>query len=588
MRISESKIAEVAAAADIVQVIAQYVDLKKAGRDFRGLCPFHGDKDPSFYVSPHKGIFHCFGCAVGGSVFNFLMRIESISFVDAVRTLAQRYGVDLPQNTASGHSMGRSEKERFLNTIEAAYAYFRKNLDAHPPVTDYLENRGIPRSWFEAIGFGFAPDSWDGMEAYLGRSGLHTRDAVSLGLIKPRQTGGHYDYFRSRVMIPIRDINGNMVAFGGRIYGEGDPKYLNSPENALFRKRGVLYGLDAAKEAIKSQGFVILVEGYFDQISLRVRGVENVVAPLGTALGTEQVRLIRRFTSDVITIFDGDEAGLRAARRAIPLFIAEGMEPRCLILTEDKDPDEAINRIGADAFRKMANQAGSMIDFLLDSLQDRYDLRSINGRNLALEDCIPVLREIADSKERDYLIERFSSRLRIREDRIRHAVQSRSGAVKKPGQAKAGKRMSLFDFPAHERNVVRGMLLREGFIDQVLESGVLKDLENPILKSVADQMVAYHQETGMFESSAFCSSLEDPEIASLVAGWLKPRSEEDDLRPEVDGDRTIHESLDAIRQRKLERRKSEIQERMKQGPDGAEDYNRLASELWEIARLLHR
>ncbi len=286
--------------------------------------------------------------------------------------------------------------------------------------------------------------------------------------IRPRQTGGHYDYFRSRVMIPIRDINGHMVAFGGRIYGEGDPKYLNSPENALFRKRGVLYGLDTAKEAIKSEGFVILVEGYFDQISLRVRGVENVVAPLGTALGTEQVRLLRRFTSDVITIFDGDEAGLRAARRAIPLFIAEGMEPRCLILTEDKDPDEAINRIGADAFRKMVHQAGSMIDFLLDNLQARYDLRTINGRNLALEECIPVLREIADSKEGDYLIERFSFRLRIREDRIRQALQSRSGAARKPVQAKAGKRMSLFDFPAHERNVVRGMLLREGFIDRVI------------------------------------------------------------------------------------------------------------------------
>ncbi len=158
MRISESKIAEVAAAADIVQVISQYVDLKKAGRDFRGLCPFHGDKDPSFYVSPHKAIFHCFGCAVGGSVFNFLMRIEGISFVEAVQTLAQRYGVDLPQDMSGGSGTGRSEKERFLKTIEAAYDYFRKNLDTHPPVTDYLENRGISRSWFETIGFGFAPD----------------------------------------------------------------------------------------------------------------------------------------------------------------------------------------------------------------------------------------------------------------------------------------------------------------------------------------------------------------------------------------------------------------------------------------------
>lgn len=588
MRIPESKIAEVAAAADIVQVISQYVDLKRAGRDYRGLCPFHGDKDPSFYVSPLKGIFHCFGCAVGGSVFNFLMRMEGISFVEAVRTLAQRYGVELPQSTSAGRGSSRTEKERFLRIIEAAHAYFRQNLHANAPVTEYIENRGITKPWFEPVGFGFAPDSWDGMQNHLSRSGLDKRDAVSLGLLKPRQTGGHYDYFRSRVMIPIRDISGQIVAFGGRIYGEGDPKYLNSPEHALFRKRSVLYGLDAAKDAIKRDGFVILVEGYFDQISLRVRGVENVVAPLGTSLGAEQVRLVRRFTNDVVTVFDGDEAGLRAARRAIPLFIAEGMEPRCLVLTEDKDPDEAINRIGADAFRKMVDNAGSMIDFLLDSVQSRYDLRTIGGRNLALEECIPVLREIADSKEGDYLIERFSSRIRVREDRIRQALQTRGNAVKKPTPPQRGKRMTLFDFPAHERNVVRGMLLMDGFIDRVVESGVLKDLEDPLLRSVAEQMVAYLEETGTFEPSAFCTSLEDPELASIVAGWVKPRSEEDDLRPEVDGDRTIHDSIDAIRHRKLERRKAEIQERMKQGPDGAEDYNRLASELLEIARLLHR
>ena len=588
MRIPESKIAEVAAAADIVQVISQYVDLKRAGRDFRGLCPFHGDKDPSFYVSPIKGIFHCFGCAVGGSVFNFLMRMEGVSFVEAVRTLAQRYGVELPHETSGGRGAGRTEKERFLKTIEAAHAYFRQHLQANPPVQEYIENRGIAQSWFEPIGFGFAPESWDGMQAHLSRMGLDRRDAVSLGLLKPRQTGGHYDYFRSRVMIPIRDINGQIVAFGGRVYGQGDPKYLNSPEHALFRKRSVLYGLDAAKDAIKGEGFVILVEGYFDQISLRIRGVENVVAPLGTSLGSEQVRLLRRFTNDVVTIFDGDEAGLRAARRAIPIFIAEGMEPRCLILTEDKDPDEAINRIGADAFRSMVDGAGSMIDFLLDSVQARHDLRTIAGRNLALEECIPVLREIADSKEGDYLIERFSSRIRVREDRIRQALQSGVNAVRKASHTTKGKRMTLFDFPAHERNVVRGMLLMDGFIDRVVESGVLKDLEHPLLRSVAEHMVAYLEETGIFEPSAFCTSLEDPELASLVAGWLKPRSEEDDLRPEVDGDRTIHDSIDAIRHRKLERRKAEIQERMKQGPDGAEDYNRLASELLEIARLLHR
>lgn len=588
MRIPESKIAEVTAAADIVQVIGQHVQLKRAGKDFRGVCPFHGDKDPSFYVSPQKGIFHCFGCAAGGSVFNFVMRVENVSFVEAVRILAQRYGVPLAMESGAPRSI--SEKERLVRTLACAQRYFVEQLKANEAVAGYLTDRGISCDWFDQIGFGYAPESWDGIQAHLTKAGHNVREAATVGLVKPRSSGsGHYDYFRSRVMIPIRDLNGNIVAFGGRIYGEGDPKYLNSPEHPLFRKRNVLYGLDAAREAIRREGRVILVEGYFDQISLRIRGLENVVAPLGTALGTEQVRLVKRFSDQVITVFDGDEAGLRAVRRSLPIFLSEGLDPRCLILTEHKDPDEAVNELGVDEFKRMLDGCSSIIDFFLDDLKARHDVSGIHGRNVALAECIPVLREVAESKERDYLIERFASALKVREVRVRQMLSPQGSAQRQTfSQRKEAPRKTLFDFPADERNIVRGMLLWEGIVDRVLEMGVLKDLEDPVLRSLAEKMVAARERFGLFDAYSFCSSLEDPDTASIVAGWLNPRREEDDLRAEVDGDLAIEESLNRLRKKKLAQRKAEIMERMKRCPPGEREYNDLATELVEVTRVLHK
>lgn len=585
MRIPESKVAEVAAAADIVQVISDYVNLKKAGKDYRGVCPFHGDKDPSFYVSPQKGIFHCFGCSVGGSVFNFIMRMENTSFVEAVRMLAERYGV--PFHLEKHRARNADEKSNLEKALSVAHGYFTDSLRAESSAMDYLSNRGVSDQWFPDLGLGFAPDAWEGVQARLRSAGVDFKDAASAGLLRSRAGSGYYDYFRSRIMIPIRDLTGRLIGFGGRILGPGEPKYLNSPESAVFRKKNVLFGLDSAREAIRREGFVVLVEGYFDQISLRIRGLENVVAPLGTALGVEQVRLLKRFTTDVIAVFDGDEAGLRAIKRSIPLFLSEGIEPRCLILTEDKDPDEAVNRIGVGAFRTQLDQTGSAIDFFLSSLESRYDFKTIQGRNLALEECLPVLREIADSKEADYLIERFSSRIKVREDRLRRIVRSGAKFRRQESGIAADSRKKLFDFPADERNVVRGMLLREGFIERVLESGVLKDLEDSTLVDLAERMVRFREEEGGFDPRPFSRSLEDQSLASIVAGWLKPKPEEDDLRPEMDADLLIDHSLDSIRLRKLERRKEEILKRMEKCSEH-EERVRLNEEFMTIVRCLHK
>lgn len=586
MRIPESKISEVASAADIVQVISNYVDLKRAGKDYRGICPFHGDKDPSFYVSPSKNIFHCFGCATGGSVFNFVMKMENVSFVEAVKILADRYGIQLVLENRRGPS--DSMKDKIYKALEVAHDIFRKNLSNHQPARDYLLGRGLSDRWIEQIGLGFAYDSWDSLQSKLSNLGVGLTEAISAGLLKQRSNGGYYDYFRSRIMIPIHDLNSRLIAFGGRIFGEGDPKYLNSPESSLFKKKYTLYGLDSARDSIKQTGRVILVEGYFDQIALRIHGLENTVAPLGTALGSPQIRLVKRFAEKITIIFDGDEAGIRALKRSIPLFVSEGIDADCVVLTDDKDPDEAIRRVGLDEFRRTIDNAHSMIDFFLESLNHQYDFQTLKGRNQGVEECIDLLKRIADSTERDYLIERMSHRIKVKEDRLRKLLEaSQNSTTSRPDPSKTKQTLSLFEFPAHERNVIRGMLMREGFIGRVLEAGILKDIEHPKLSQLGAMIVDFNKTHGQFDYQNFVQSLEDNEFASLVASWLQPRPEEDDLRPEVDGYLVMDQSLDAIRQKKLQRRKTEIVDKMKKCDPSQEEYGQLAQELLSLARRLN-
>ncbi len=587
MRIPESKISEIAAAADIVQVVSGYIELKKAGKDYRGICPFHGDKDPSLYVSPQKGIFHCFGCAVGGSVFNFVMRIENVSFVDAAKLLAQRHGITL-ELERSGTARDDT-RERLFKVLDLAQSYFVQSLNNASDAKEYLVNRGVSKEWIDFLGLGFAPDAWDGFESRLSMRGLSFRDAFIAGLLREKPNGGYYDYFRGRIMIPIRGLNGEIVAFGGRALGNTDPKYLNSPDSVIFKKKNLLFGLDSAKDAIKKSGFVILVEGYFDQISLRIHGIDNVVAPLGTSLTVEHARLLKRFTEKVLTIFDGDEAGLRAVKRSLPIFLTEGIEPECVILKDDKDPDGAINRIGTQGFQKIIQSSQPMINFFLDQLDAQYDFKGISGRNKALEECLPVLKRIADSSERDYLIERFSSRIRIKEEKVRRAMATNKFNQSSPSISSKQKPAStLFDFPADERNVVRGMLLQQGFIERIAETGILKEIENPSLSRLARAIVSFYNEKGTFDSRQFSLSLEDSEMAALVASWLQPKPEEDDLRPEVDGAIAIDQSLDRLRLKKLLRRKSYVQERLGKCSPGEEEYNDLARELLVIGRRLRR
>jgi DNA primase len=401
--IPQDFIDRVRSSTDIVGLVSQYVPLKASGASFKGLCPFHSEKTASFHVNPERQIFHCFGCGQGGDAFKFLMLYEKLSFVEAIQQLASRAGLQVPRSSGASR---REEEERstLLKLHEAAAKYFRGQLlesKDGASALDYLNKRGLSRETLEAYGFGWAPDQWSGLLDHLGRQGASPSSVERAGLAVPRKAGkGHYDRFRSRVMIPIRGESGSIVAFGGRLLGPGEPKYLNSPESPIYNKSSILYGFDRAKEAIRKEGFAILMEGYLDCLQAYQAGIGQAVACCGTSLTKGHTRLLRRYADRVVVNFDPDDAGVRAARRSIDLLLEEGFEVRVLRLPEGEDPDSFILKRGGERYRELLSKALSLVDFLIAEAGKRYDVGDPRGKAAFLNDVLPVIGKIPNRVER--------------------------------------------------------------------------------------------------------------------------------------------------------------------------------------------
>jgi DNA primase len=388
---------------DIVGVISQYVPLKATGASFKGLCPFHSEKTPSFHVNPERQIFHCFGCGQGGDAFKFLMLYEKLSFVEAIEQLASRAGLKVPR-TSSASRREDEERTLLMKLHDEAAAYFRGQLrESREGATarEYLKKRGLTPETVDSYGLGFASDQWSGLLDYLTRKGAKGEQIERAGLAVPRKSGkGFYDRFRSRVMIPIRGESGRTVAFGGRILGAGEPKYLNSPESPIYNKSGVLYGFDRARDAIRKEGFAILMEGYLDCLQAYQAGIGQTVACCGTSLTKGHARLLRRYTDRVVVNFDPDAAGERAARRSIDLLLEEGFEVRVLRLPGGEDPDSFLLKNGGERYRELLSKALSLVDFLIAEAGKRYDVSDPRGKAAFLDDVLPVIGKIPNRVER--------------------------------------------------------------------------------------------------------------------------------------------------------------------------------------------
>lgn len=382
--------------ADLIEVVSQVVTLKRKGNTWLGLCPFHQEKTPSFNVVPHKGIYHCFGCGEGGDVFRFVMKTRGLSFMEAVKEVGAACGIAVEERPLSPEEQRRQKAQATLYDVtEQAAGFFQSALLTRPegaPARAYLEKRGITRETIERFRLGFAPDSWDALLEHLHRRGMPPELAVAAGLAKPRERGrGAYALFRGRVMVPILDDRGRVVAFGGRILEGDGPKYVNSSESEIYQKSKTLFALSQARNAIQRKGRVIVVEGYFDVLSLHQAGFEEAVAACGTALTTEHLGVLRRLTSKAIALFDADAAGVRAAVRSLEMFLAAGIEPSRLDLGDAKDPDELIVSGGPPAFEAALERAEPLFNLLLRDAATRQGSTPM-GRQRALEELVPVLQ----------------------------------------------------------------------------------------------------------------------------------------------------------------------------------------------------
>ncbi|TLY23575.1 MAG: DNA primase [Nitrospirae bacterium] len=421
--------------ADIVEVISAHLSLSKTGQNFKGLCPFHAEKTPSFIVSPSRQMFHCFGCGEGGNIFTFLMKVEGSSFPTVVRNLGEKYGIRVEERSVSPEARQRAEQvDRLVELNKAAAEFFHKTLlkgQAASPARAYLKERGITPETIERFDIGYAPSSWDGALKALRSGGKQAKvgwtveDLAAAGLIvardqagtKPGDASGYYDRFRGRVILPIRDLQKRVIGFGGRVLDDGVPKYLNSPETPLFRKGRALYGLEVAREGITREDQVVIVEGYFDAIALHQAGVTNVVATLGTALTSEHVEIIRRFTRRVVLLFDPDAAGVRAALRTLDLFLGSGLAVQVGSLPEGEDPDTFIRSRDPEAFTTLVRQAPSLLDFTVAGSLAIGLQGSVEDRVRCVEEvlALALLQKLSNPVEKAAALRHVADRLGMEE-----------------------------------------------------------------------------------------------------------------------------------------------------------------------------
>jgi DNA primase len=400
-------IEEIKSRLDVVDVLSDYVNLKKTGQNYKGLCPFHAEKTPSFMVSPSKQIFHCFGCGEGGNIFDFIIKFEGLSFKESLQILAKKAGVEVVKSRK--RAVASQERENLLDIYRDAADFYQRNLNKYPHALEYIKKRGLNDEAAKTFSIGYAPKKWDALYNHLKEKEYSPELMRKAGLVV-QGPKGYYDTFRNRILFPIIGLTGEIVAFGGRTMDDSGPKYLNSPESSIFNKSKILYGLNRAKDSIKKTGFVIFVEGYLDVITAHTCGFTNTVAPLGTALTQDHGKLIQRFTREAILVFDGDLAGRKAARSSVNILVESALESglrvKILLLPDGEDPDSFLRQNGKDALNDLLHKACSLVDFFVMQEGDRDE---------NIHELIGIISKIPNSVARGEHVRLLSEKLGIKE-----------------------------------------------------------------------------------------------------------------------------------------------------------------------------
>jgi DNA primase len=570
--ISEDVINQIRDRADIVDIVGQHVSLTRAGQNLKGLCPFHQEKSPSFTVSPSRQIFHCFGCGAGGNVFTFLTRITGASFPETVRDLGRRLGIEVQQPTADPGSQSQ-QGHRTEQVNQLASRWFFDNLRDErigAEAREYLAGRGIRQATIDQFSIGVAPAQWDGLLKAMTKHGFTPQDLASAGLVIQRENGsGHYDRFRGRVMLTITDLRKRVVGFGGRVLGDGDPKYLNSPDTLLFKKGQTLFALDVAREAIVRTKTVIVVEGYFDAIALHQAGLTHTVATLGTALTPEHVQVLRRFASKVVLLFDPDAAGVRAALRGLDLFVNSGLGVKVVTLPSGDDPDTYVRKEGSDAFARLEQQAPSLLDFALEHSVKTAEGSTIEGRIRSVDEILRILQKSEHPIEREERIRLVAERFGINQQRLidRYPAlrdQSRLGSSRPtsvPTQPAASKSAP------EERDLVY-LLLQGQLLPADLRRLRSEAFSIPACRRIVERALATLEPDGRVGIRRVLDSVvDDPECGSLATELSMREEHFDDIRAHIQGclntiDRKRAEAVlrDLIAQLKAAEREGRIED----------------------------
>ena len=419
---------------DIVEVISSRVQLKKAGREYKSPCPFHNEKTPSFTVSPQKGFYHCFGCGAHGTALGFLLEFDRLEFPEAVEELAHMAGVTVPHDEQAEQ---RAPTAPVFDTLDKAAKIYQQALKKEPAAIEYLKNRGLSGETVRDFGIGYAPGGWDFLLRQFPDKEEVRRNLLSAGLIAERDKGGFYDRFRERVIFPIRDGRGRVVAFGGRIMGDGEPKYLNSPETAVFHKGRELYGLFEARKAMRNVNTILVVEGYMDVVSLSGHGVNNAVGTLGTATTTDHLKRLFRATRDITFCFDGDRAGREAAWRALQTSLAEmrdGRQVNFLFLPDGEDPDSLVRREGATEFQNTLQNKLTLSEYLFRELERQVDTKTMDGRATLAELARPLVERVPEGIYKELLSDQLAQVVGLGRDRFTQATQPSPAPVRRTGR----------------------------------------------------------------------------------------------------------------------------------------------------------
>ncbi len=525
-RIPEDILQRIRDATDIVDLVSEHVQLVKKGRNYSGLCPFHDEKTPSFSVDPDRQFYHCFGCGVGGNVFKFIQEIDRVTFVEAVKFLAARTGVALPERSGPSHEEGAAADELYrANDLARKYFHHLLLNDAvGASARAYLQTRGLAGETIERFGLGYAPPEWDALLKVAGRRGLTPQILERAGLALPQKSGsGHYDRFRDRVAFPIANLSNRTIAFGARArQPDQEPKYLNSPETPIYHKGRVLYGLSDTRDAIRRQNTVLVVEGYMDLISLAQAGIQHVVATSGTALTEDHGHLLDRFARRVVLLFDGDAAGSTAAMRALEVLLGTGLDARVVSLPSEHDPDSFVQKHGPDALIERAENAQSVLDFYLEQLAQRHDLSSVEGKGHAVETLKPLLAKLnkpQDAVRRDLLLREVSQRLAVDEQALRDGVQASMRRPQRPRKAVAESPPAAApDPPRHELEFIGLLIKFPQFIPETVREFAPDSLSDSRTQALCRTLFDRHAHGKAIDLGMIISDLEDdPPLVRLAA-----------------------------------------------------------------------